>query len=222
MEYWPHDEASHCPGATAGNRGLGLSGTRAREDGIPRLDTFYFDVRSHSVAAAPEVLAKAFSAIHLALVNLRTSAVSVSFPEQDDQIQSLGACLRVMGPARDVEAVAALPWHRVVQDQASVSNVGAVPDTQQFRGVRRVQAKSNVERLRRRYVARHGVAYDEACRLIQDDARQTLDLPWLRIKSHSSHQEFRLFLRMDDSRTDLVPGDFNAYGLSATATIPWF
>lgn len=222
MEYWPHDEARHGLGAAAGDRGLGPSGTRAREDGIPRPDAFYFDVRSHDMAAAPEVLAKAFSAIHLALVNLRTSAVSVSFPEQDDQIQSLGACLRVMGPARDVDAVIALPWRRVVRDQASVSDVGAVPATQQFRGVRRVQAKSNVERLRRRYVARHGVAYDEASRLIQDDARQTLDLPWLRIKSHSSHQEFRLFLRMDDSRTGLVPGDFNAYGLSATATIPWF
>jgi CRISPR-associated endonuclease Csy4 len=222
MKYFPHNEANHGPGATLGNPGLGLSDVMACENRTPRLNIFYFDVRSHGVAAAPEVLAKVFSVIHLALVNLRTAAVSVSFPEQDDQTQLLGACLRVMGPARDVEAVAALPWRQVVRDQASVSDVGAVPATQRFRGVRRVQAKSNVERLRRRYVARHGVAYDEACLLIQDDARQTLDLPWLRIKSHSSRQEFRLFLRIDDSRTDLVAGDFNAYGLSATATIPWF
>lgn len=222
MDHRPHGSEDRGHGVSTQAHAPGLGRTGGFEQAVAQRQLFHFDVRSQDGAAAPEMLARAFSAVHLCLVNLRTADVSVSFPRQDDRARSLGNCLRMMGPIHEVGAIAALPWHRIVRGPTTFSGVSAVPATRVFRGVRRVQAKSNVERLRRRYVARHGVAYEDARRMIQEDLRRTLDLPWLRLKSHSSGQEFRLFLRLDDSRPEFVAGHFNAYGLSSTATIPWF
>ncbi len=42
------------------------------------------------------------------------------------------------------------------------------------------------------------------------------------MKSLSSQQQFKLFIRHGDLLTEPVKGEFSSYGLSATATIPWF
>ncbi|WP_244588639.1 type I-F CRISPR-associated endoribonuclease Cas6/Csy4, partial [Escherichia coli] len=38
----------------------------------------------------------------------------------------------------------------------------------------------------------------------------------------TSQQQFKLFIRHGDLLTEPVKGEFSSYGLSATATIPWF
>lgn len=42
------------------------------------------------------------------------------------------------------------------------------------------------------------------------------------MKSLSSQQQFKLFIRHGDLLKEPVKGEFSSYGLSATATIPWF
>lgn len=48
------------------------------------------------------------------------------------------------------------------------------------------------------------------------------DLPWLNLRSLSTGQSFRLFIRHGELLSAPVVGMFSTYGLSATATVPWF
>jgi len=48
------------------------------------------------------------------------------------------------------------------------------------------------------------------------------DLPWLNLRSLSTGQSFKLFIRHGDLLSTPVSGMFTTYGLSATATVPWF
>jgi CRISPR-associated endonuclease Csy4 len=66
--------------------------------------------------------------------------------------------------------------------------------------------------------------------LTEEEAQQRLltmqeartDLPWLNLRSLSTGQSFKLFIRHGDLLSTPVSGMFTTYGLSATATVPWF
>ncbi len=67
-------------------------------------------------------------------------------------------------------------------------------------------------------------------RLTEDQAQQRIaqgkdrrsHLPFLHLKSLSTGQCFRLFIRHSELQTMPVSGLFSSYGLSDTATVPWF
>jgi CRISPR-associated endonuclease Csy4 len=88
--------------------------------------------------------------------------------------------------------------------------------------VRRVQAQSSADRIRRRQMKRHGWTEEEARARIADSVEQQLALPYLTLRSQSTGQHFRLFIDHLPCQPAPVAGPFNAYGLSSTATIPWF
>ncbi|MDA6210463.1 type I-F CRISPR-associated endoribonuclease Cas6/Csy4, partial [Escherichia coli] len=63
---------------------------------------------------------------------------------------------------------------------------------------------------------------EQAIERLATQAELRTDLPFLNMKSLSSQQQFKLFIRHGDLLTEPVKGEFSSYGLSATATIPWF
>ena len=109
-----------------------------------------------------------------------------------------------------------------MRDHTAVGPVLPVPALKGYRVVRRVQAKSNPERLRRRLVARKGVSAEEARQAIPDSVAELLDLPFVVINSRTTGQQFRLFVEHLPVRDEPVTGPFSAYGLSPVATVPWF
>ena len=68
---------------------------------------------------------------------------------------------------------------------------------------------------------RKGVSEAEALRLIPDDKAKWLDLPYLTLASQSTGQRF-LFFIAQQAATQAASGEFNAYALSQTATLPAF
>ena len=52
--------------------------------------------------------------------------------------------------------------------------------------------------------------------------QEQTDLPWINLRSLSNGQPFRLFIRHGDILAVPVGGEFSNYGLSSTATVPWF
>ena len=68
---------------------------------------------------------------------------------------------------------------------------------------------------------RDRVDEETAAQQIPNEAERRLALPYLRIKSSSSDQQFLLFIQQRPE-VHQQTGDFNSYGLSSTATIPWF
>jgi CRISPR-associated endonuclease Csy4 len=161
-----------------------------------------------------------FAKLHRALAEHGAGDVGVSFPGHGER--GLGGWLRLHGQAAALERLMALDWLKGMGDHTAVSAVAAVPAHTQHRVVRRVQAKSSVERERRRLAARLGLSGEEAARRIPHTAAETLALPYLTLKSQSTGQQFRLFVEHRPVQSQAISGPFSAYGLSPTATVPWF
>lgn len=185
----------------------------------------YLDIR---LLPDPEIPAAALMSelvgrLHRALAGpggAGTSHVGTSFPQA--QAHSLGGTMRLHGTPEALTPLHAMPWLRGLSEHVSVGDIRQIPITARHRTVRRVQAKSNPARLRRRLMQRHGFDEAEALRRIPDTLAQHVDLPFVQLRSTSTGQSFRLFIEhgpiVDAPRT----GDFSTYGLSDHATVPWF
>ena len=164
-----------------------------------------------------------FAKLHRALVALESRELAVSFPRFRKEPPSPGDCLRVHGSAENLQCLMATNWLTGMRDHLQVKPMELVPaHTLLHCRVRRVQPKSNVERLRRRYMRRHNVTDEEVARRIPDTAEQRVHLPFVQIKSQSTGQHFCLFLEHLAPQEQAISGVFNSYGLSRTATVPWF
>lgn len=146
--------------------------------------------------------------------------IGISFPEVKDT--ALGGRLRLHGQTAELEAFMSTAWLAGMRDHLKLGSIGPVPPHAKYRVVRRVQAKSNPERLRRRMMARKGVDAELARQSIPDSMAERLRLPYLVLKSQSTGQQFRLFVEHLPLQGQPIDGLFSAYGLSHTATVPWF
>lgn len=160
--------------------------------------------------------------LHRALVGLKADDIGVSFPHHRAKDAGLGDILRLHSSQMRLQQLMQTHWLTGMADHVEISDILPVPATVQHRIVRRVQAQSNVERIRRRQMKRHSLTEEEARQRIPDAVEQRLDLPWLTLRSQSTGQNFRLFIEHLPCQQKTASGNFNTYGLSSTATVPWF
>lgn len=186
--------------------------------------THYLDLqlRRNPELPAHQLLAALYARLHRTLVQRAVNRIAVSFPGYSAAPPTLGTTLRLIGNDESLDRLMALDWLAGLRDHVKVGAIAAVPGHAIARTLRRVQAKSSPERLRRRQVRRHGLSPEEAAQCIPDSAAEMLRLPYVQLPSSSTMQTFRLFLRMGEPQATGVDGEFNAYGLSGNATTPWF
>ncbi len=171
----------------------------------------------------PNLLMNAlFAKLHRGLVEWGDNRIGVSFPEHDDKKPTLGKRLRLHGSEQGLSELMNHNWLQGMSDHIHVTGVQPIPTPKGYRRVRRVQAKSSPERLRRRYMRRHPVDEQSARQAIPDSATETLALPYITIGSQSTGQRFRLFIEHGPIVDQPVEGRFSHYGLSPETTIPWF
>lgn len=186
--------------------------------------THYLDIhlRPDPEFPASQLLTALYAKLHRALVQLHADDLAVSFPGYSDKPLGLGKTLRILGSAARLQQLMSLPWLSGMANHVQVSPTAEVPVNATHRTLTRVQAKSNPERLRRRQMKRHGLTAEQARERIPDSAAESLKLPFLPMRSASTGQGFYLFLRLGPLCPASVAGSFNTYGLSTTATTPWF
>lgn len=204
----------------------------------------YVDIRLQPDAEfAPAMLMAAlFTKLHKALAAGTHTQVGVSFPHMDIDMSdaqqpsrtsrssrtgehpryALGHVLRLHSEDAVLQGLLATEWLSGMRDHVLCGGVTHVPTGASHRTLSRVQAKSSPERLRRRQMRRHGLTPEQAHERIPDSAAEMLDLPFLTMRSQSTGQTFRLFMRLGPPQASPVPGEFGAYGLSPQATVPWF
>ena len=172
------------------------------------------------------LLGALYAKLHRALVmgDGNAGGIAISFPGYSDRpgAINLGRSMRLLGSAQGLQTLASTGWLGSLRDQVNAKQTAAVPTTVMHRSLRRVQAKSSPERLRRRLIKRHGIDEAEARKRIPESAAEMLTLPFLQLRSASTGQNFRLFLRLGPAQATAESGSFNTYGLSTTASIPWF
>jgi CRISPR-associated endonuclease Csy4 len=169
-----------------------------------------------------QLLAALYAKLHTALVQIESHRIAVAFPDYCSSPASLGHRLRLIGPEPELIELMARNWVHGLRDHAKIGEIRKVPAGATARALRRVQAKSSPERLRRRQMRRHGLTESEALERVPDSAAETLRLPFVQLTSRSTGQTFRLYLRLGTPEREARLGEFNAYGLSTTATIPCF
>jgi len=166
-----------------------------------------------------------FGKLHRGLVTVATGRIGISFPAVNKASCGLGERLRLHGSSEVLSQLMALPWLSGMSDHVRLGSMQTVPDGVQHRVVRRVQAKSSPERLRRRLMKRKGLTTQEAIAAIPSSAAERLDLPYVTLNSRSTGQRLRLFIEHGPLRDTPLAGSFSSYGLShctPAATVPWF
>jgi len=165
------------------------------------------------------LMAALFTQLHLKLVQAAEGRIGISFPEVG---VTLGSRLRLHGTHQDLAKLEATGWHSTVKDYIFCKAVCPVPEGCQYRTVRRVQYKSNAERLRRRSVKKGWLTQEQAEQQISVLNERRGKLPFLTVKSHSNRHAWLLFIEHGPLRETPTEGVFSSYGLSSVATVPWF
>jgi CRISPR-associated endonuclease Csy4 len=184
----------------------------------------YIDIRLRQDPEFPahQLLEALYSKLHRALVHMACDNIGVSFPDVSDDGKRLGQRLRLHGSATSLHELSMRDWLKGMRDHVNVDGIKPVPNTSLHRCVQRIQIQSSAARMRRRLMRRKGISEAEALKQIPDSASRQTDLPFIVLRSQSTGQTFPLFIRHNAASTTSVPGAFNAYGLSQTATVPWF
>jgi CRISPR-associated endonuclease Csy4 len=160
-----------------------------------------------------------FAKLHRGLVTINAKDIGVSFPRVD---KTLGDKLRLHGTIESLEKLMRLNWLKGLTDYTDISETKAVPNDCRYRIVKRVHSKSNVERLYRRSVKKGWLTEEEAAERALERKNQYLTLPYIQLTSNSSKHKFRLFIEHGELIDTPQAGEFSSYGLSTSATIPWF
>ena len=164
-----------------------------------------------------------FATLHRTLVELGSTDIGVSFPALGAQPTGVGERLRLHGSESALRPCIDAGWFKSIRDHASRSEIRPVPENVRHVQVRRVQhlGGSDLRRLRRRLMARSGCSQEQAAQRIPASAAERLTLPFLSLRSASTGQMYRLFIEQK-SVAQPVGGAFNSYGISKTATVPYF
>lgn len=165
------------------------------------------------------LMAALMAKLHRALGARGKGDIGVSFPAHSVKP---GDRLRLHGAAEALRELESMAWRKGLKDYCTATGIAAVPGQVQWRTVSRAQVKSSPRRLLRRSVRKGWITGEEAENRLVAIRPQTLSLPYLQMKSLSSQHYFRLFICHGKLVDTPVSGIFSSYGLSATATIPWF
>ena len=171
---------------------------------------------------AGQLMGALFSKLHRRLVALDASAIGVSFPAHRLQPRDIGNRLRIHATPTDLDSLMATAWLGGMREYAEIGEVAPAPADASHRTVSRRQFKTNAERLRRRRMRRHNESEATVLARIPDSVEQRVSLPFVQIRSTSTGQRFSLFIEHGPVQPNPEPGQFNTYGLSRGATIPWF
>lgn len=165
------------------------------------------------------LMAALFAKLHRALGQHAGGKIGVSFPRY---AKKTGDVIRLHGTAQSLTSFSQTLWLKGLNDHIDISDIRGIPAQVKYCCFSRVQVKSSAERLRRRSVKKGWLSEEEALERIPDSKSQVTSLPFIQVKSLSTGENFRLFIRQSALRAVPAEGDFGAYGLSVAATVPWF
>lgn len=181
----------------------------------------YIDIRIRPDAEMREnvLLNKVYTKLHKALFDLQALDIGVSFPETKVM---LGTLIRVHSSQARLEELMALFWLGGLSGYCACSDIKIVPEHALHRRVSRWRpnmSESHLRRLiKRGSISEHEIKAYKAKMF----AEQMTTLPYLEMESTSNKKHHRRYIQMTDVQDSSLVGDFDYFGLSKAATIPWF
>ena len=166
------------------------------------------------------LLGKVYKKLHYALKEIRPYRIGVSFPNYQT---TLGNSIRLHCCETDLANLHICDWLGELISSCQVSNKEATPKKGiKYRTVSRWQSNMSKSKLRR-LVKRGSISGEEKQKYHSAMMMSQLTpLPYLVMKSGSTGQWHRRYFLMGDLTDVPTFGEFDSFGLSRQATIPWF
>ncbi len=161
---------------------------------------------------------KVYSKLHKALFELQSTEIAVSFPKYK---VLLGDVIRLHGTESKLSELQNTRWLGGLSGYCQVSPIQTVPDDVSYRVISRIQANMTEAKLRR-LIKRDSISESQIKQYKAKMFGMGLDNPYLELQSNSNGYKHRRYLQFGELKKESVEGRFDAFGLSKTATIPWF
>lgn len=178
-----------------------------------------------------------FMKLHKLLCDTQSTTVGVSFPQYTmaclsnkserlpsnfpQRYVSLGNALRVHGAEADLAQLKAEDWLGGMIGYCKVGDIAPVPADTKFRTVSRVQTTMNHAKLKR-LLKRGSITEDGIKQYKAKMFSKGLDNPYVELVSSSNGHKHRRYIAFGVLLDKPVAGEFDHFGLSKTATVPWF
>jgi len=167
-----------------------------------------------------------FNKLHKTLFDLQSNQIGVSFP---DYGKTLGDRLRLHGKKDSLTKLNETNWLGRMKDYCQQSPIQPIPDNVQYRTVFRHQdTRSNAKirrLLKRQEQGRRGSKPALTKQDIDAYENERVNAyqkgPYLDLNS-SKGQRYRRYILMGELLGKPNDGEFDKFGLSKIATIPWF
>ena len=182
--------------------------------------THYVDIRLMPKKEIREnfLLNQIYTAFHKRLYDLKANDIGVSFPEY---YLKLGRLFRIHGTKEVLEKLNEKEWIGKYQQHCKISQIEEIPKNVKYRTVSRIQQNMTEAKLRR-LIKRGSISEDEVKRYRIKMYQGGLDNPYVELISMSTGQLHRRFIAFGELQDKGTYGEFDIFGLSKTATIPWF
>jgi len=164
------------------------------------------------------LLNKVYSKLHKALFDLQSNWIGISFPEYKIK---LGCIIRIHSTDKRLEELQQTNWLGGLKGYCVVSSVQAIPVNVVYRNISRIQSNMTEAKLRR-LVKRGSISNDEMKKYKAKMFQKGLDNPYLELQSTSNGQLHRRYIHFGELLEQPVLGEFDSFGLSKAATVPWF
>jgi len=181
---------------------------------------YYIDIQIQPDAEMREnlLLNKVYTKFHKVLFEIESTNVGVSFPKYQ---LILGRVLRIHGSVTTLTNLQSENWLGGLSGYCSVSGVVPIPAQVKHRVISRKQSTMTNAKLNR--LIKRGTISDENIKAYKAKMfTKGLDNPYLELESTSNEQLYRRYIQFGELLSEAVDGTFDHFGLSKTATIPWF
>ncbi len=164
------------------------------------------------------LLNKVYTKLHKILCEQKSTDVGVSFPRYKILIGNL---IRIHGDEARLVELTAASWLGGLSGYCDAGLVQSIPDNIAYRTVSRKQSNMTEAKLRR--LIKRGSISPEAVKGYKAKMFQKgIDNPYLELESASNGHKHRRYIQFGKLSPKPVGGQFDHFGLSKTATVPWF
>ncbi len=180
----------------------------------------YLDIKIVSDEEVPIyfIRNKIYSKLHKALFTLKSSDIGVSFPCYKVK---LGDVIRIHSSETRLTELQSKDWLGGLKGYCHVSHVQAIPADVSYRIISRKQVSMTAAKLRR-LIKRGSITPEETKNYKEKMFEKGIGNAFLELVSTSNGHRHRRYIEFCDLQNEPVKGDFDQFGLSKTATVPWF
>lgn len=164
------------------------------------------------------LLNKVYTKLHKALVTLNSDSIGVSFPQYN---VILGRVIRIHSNTAMLHDLNGINWLGGLIGYCNVSEITVVPTQCEYRIISRIQSTMSQAKLKR-LLKRGSITEEEAKTYKAKMFSKGLDNPYLELESSSNGHKHRRYLNFGEPQNEMIQGKFDHFGLSKSATVPWF